>query len=446
MHRFRVAVATAMFLVGLISGFSVNATDYTSSDFILRDPVLTDGGGFSSSSGFQFWNTLGEQTFGQNASESNSQRSGFLYFPVATGAPIVTATAGNARAILTWTAASTALGLAVASYDVGQGTVSGGPYSFTSVGNVLTNTPSNLTNGTAYYFVIRARDAHGEILTTSAQATATPRNGGSTVSGGATSSFLTFHGWANPFETVVIDQNGIEVARVPVDGSASFVARFNNVATGEYLFSFHGESAQGDRSNAFLLPVYFVSNSMMDVAGILLPPSATISHTQFALDDVVIVSGKTVPGALATATVNSNQPVVVSATADSSGSYQLSIPANTLVVGSYSLVVRAIYNGVISSPSFTLSFIRTAKSTEESVGSIPIQPVPSLKPGTSGKHCGRGDLNCDGRVNIVDFSIAAFWYKHTLNDAFRSIEVERLNGDGKVTFVDFSILVFYWTG
>jgi len=58
----------------------------------------------------------------------------------------------------------------------------------------------------------------------------------------------------------------------------------------------------------------------------------------------------------------------------------------------------------------------------------------------------KGDLNADGRVNLVDFSIAAYWYKRPISAEFATKEKERLNGDGKVDLVDFSIVAFYWTG
>ena len=58
----------------------------------------------------------------------------------------------------------------------------------------------------------------------------------------------------------------------------------------------------------------------------------------------------------------------------------------------------------------------------------------------------KGDLNSDKKVNIVDFSIAAYWYKRTISAEFAAKERERLNGDGKVNLVDFSILAYYWTG
>jgi hypothetical protein len=58
----------------------------------------------------------------------------------------------------------------------------------------------------------------------------------------------------------------------------------------------------------------------------------------------------------------------------------------------------------------------------------------------------KGDLNGDGRVNLVDFSIAAYWYKRPISAAFAVKERERLNGDGKIDLIDFSIMAYYWTG
>jgi len=58
----------------------------------------------------------------------------------------------------------------------------------------------------------------------------------------------------------------------------------------------------------------------------------------------------------------------------------------------------------------------------------------------------KADLNNDCRVNLVDFSIAAYWYKRAISVEFAVKEAERLNGDGKVNLTDFSIMAYYWTG
>ena len=57
-----------------------------------------------------------------------------------------------------------------------------------------------------------------------------------------------------------------------------------------------------------------------------------------------------------------------------------------------------------------------------------------------------GDVNCDNRVDIVDFSVAAFWFEKPLSEEMALIEKTYLNGDGVIDIVDFSIMAYWWTG
>ena len=58
----------------------------------------------------------------------------------------------------------------------------------------------------------------------------------------------------------------------------------------------------------------------------------------------------------------------------------------------------------------------------------------------------KGDLNGDCRVNLIDYSMTAFWYRRPLNAPASLFELKLLNSDGKINLVDFSILAYYWTG
>lgn len=100
----------------------------------------------------------------------------------------LTASAGNAQIVLTWTAASGATG-----YNVKRSTTNGGPYANVATnvtGTTYTNTA--LTNGTTYYYVVTAVNASGE-SPVSTQASGTPQtggggNGGVTVTSAVTAS------------------------------------------------------------------------------------------------------------------------------------------------------------------------------------------------------------------------------------------------------------------
>ncbi len=52
------------------------------------------------------------------------------------------------------------------------------------------------------------------------------------------------------------------------------------------------------------------------------------------------------------------------------------------------------------------------------------------------------DISPNGKIDLADFSVLAYWYKRPLTDEVKT-KVD-LNKDGKVDLVDFSILAYYW--
>lgn len=63
------------------------ATDFSSTNFISRDPVTSEGGNYSSSQTFQLWSSVAQPAIGKSTSASNELRSGFLYFSVSVTPP-----------------------------------------------------------------------------------------------------------------------------------------------------------------------------------------------------------------------------------------------------------------------------------------------------------------------------------------------------------------------
>ena len=211
----------------LLGANFVLAEEFTSSSYKVLDPVMFSAN-YSTSSSYGLHGTFFEMSLGTSSAASFKLNPGFLYFPYVS-TPAVSATAGSGQVALTWSASEGFLGWTVSGYNVGQATVSGGPYTFTSsLGNVLSSTRTGLTNGTTYYFIIRAEDAFVNSIATSTEVSAIPvaspspspsptpspspssGGGGGGGGGGATSAEtgVIFSGRAYPLSKVGILKDG----------------------------------------------------------------------------------------------------------------------------------------------------------------------------------------------------------------------------------------------
>jgi hypothetical protein len=63
--------------------------------------------------------------------------------------------------------------------------------------------------------------------------------------------------------------------------------------------------------------------------------------------------------------------------------------------------------------------------------------------GVEGRATSNADLNRDGKVNLIDFSILVFWWGTPGGNSNPPTDI---NGNAKVGLEDFSILLFNWTG
>lgn len=155
-----------LIIVFFLLFFSISyATDLSSTNFIIRDPVVGTGGGYETSTNFKSFSSLNTLLSGYNSSTSFIGKYGFLYFPFVTEA-VLTAVANASTAELDWTASTAGQGWGVSGYNTGIATVSGGPYTYTSVGNVITYDYTELAPG-EYCFVVQTLDDLGYLIQTS---------------------------------------------------------------------------------------------------------------------------------------------------------------------------------------------------------------------------------------------------------------------------------------
>ena len=148
--------------------------------------------------------------------------------------------------------------------------------------------------------------------------------------------------------------------------------------------------------------------------------------------DPIIFFGQSAPLAQVTLEVHSDQPHFVKVPAARDGVYLYTFDTVVLELGQHVAQSRSATGTIMSPQSSEYGFTVGSKNV---YGSTTAAVCPK-----------KGDLNRDCRVNLVDFSITAFWYERTLSQSFAVREKMYLNGDGKISLVDFSIMAFYWTG
>ncbi|MFM7088648.1 MAG: hypothetical protein ACKOW9_03905, partial [Candidatus Paceibacterota bacterium] len=120
---------------------------------------------YGTSTNFKAFSAGNLNLSGTGSSASFIGRYGFLYYPFVTDA-VLTATSNGSSADLSWTASSAGLGWTVAGYNTGKASVSGGPYTYTNVGNVTSYSYTQLAPG-EYCFVVQTYDNFGYVIATS---------------------------------------------------------------------------------------------------------------------------------------------------------------------------------------------------------------------------------------------------------------------------------------
>lgn len=160
-------------------------------------------------------------------------------------------------------------------------------------------------------------------------------------------------------------------------------------------------------------------------------PTVSTNKKEVKRGETIIIFGKTVPQSKVVVSVSSQQETFRQILSDEKGVYLLNLDTSFLEEGQHLAKAKAESRGIFSPWSNVVKFAVSDINIERSSGSCEDR---------------FGDLNCDSKIDLVDFSILAYWYKRPLSPEFSIKEKNQLNGDGRVDLVDFSILAYYWTG
>lgn len=261
--------------------------------------------------------------------------------------------------------------------------------------------------------------------------TAPPSGGG--VGGGFIPSYgrLIISGYAQPKSNVTLMSDGTIKATTIAGDDAKFSFTLDNLSPGNYLFTLYSEYKDGRRSSLYTFPVKLEAGQTITAGNILLSPTIDVDKLEVKKGDFISIFGYAQSFADVVISVSSEEELFFRTNANRDGFYLYQLGTDILEKGDHFTKSKSILaNQMVSNYSRVVSFKVGDRTVSKEVKKV----------------CGKADLNCDGRVNLIDFSIAAYWYKRKLSSAFVLIEKERLNGDGKVDLIDFSIMAYYWTG
>ncbi len=187
---------------------------------------------------------------------------------------------------------------------------------------------------------------------------------------------------------------------------------------------FWNTDSYNTRSITFNTTFDVTQGAITNVAGILVPPTISVTDATINPGDIVVFRGQAIPNA--TIEVQIGSAVRTQTTrSDANGNWTLSYDTNSLSNGTYAVKARSISG--------------TGTLTSQSSYSTVLQ----LFAGVEGASGAPSDLNTDGSINLIDFSILIFWWQTNGGDSDPAADI---NGNGRVSIEDFSILLFNWTG
>lgn len=226
-------------------------------------------------------------------------------------------------------------------------------------------------------------------------------------------------GKAYPGSSVNILLDGKVKGTVQADANADFFYSATDITPGTATFGFVARDPKGVESITTSIVFEVAQSAVSTVANVFFPPTIAVSDRQVAKGGPFTVSGYSVPQATVVSEISGGEKTTLDATADTSGAWALQVDTKSLTDGLHT--VKSFFKRESGEQS------GFGKSISFSVGEAAFADT------------GTADINGDGKINLVDFSI---FLLHWGSDDIAS----DFNADGTVNLGDFSIMLFNWTG
>ncbi len=236
---------------------------------------------------------------------------------------------------------------------------------------------------------------------------------------------VTITGSGIPGASLTILKDGKIEKEDQVSVLGTFSNQFTSLERGTYTWGVYMKDPNGNLSSTYNSTIYLIGGTNNIIAPVYLSPTIKAATSTVGLGGTIAISGYAIPLTTVQAIMNKqgdlNSKIITgTTTSNGNGSWKMTLPTDGLTKGTYEVKAQSLINKHDQSNFSPTLYIGVGQN-----------PNPNFK--------NRSDLNRDGKVNLVDFSILLFNWKTA--DA-----VADINQDGNVNLTDFSIMLSNWTG
>lgn len=266
---------------------------------------------------------------------------------------------------------------------------------------------------------------------------AQPQSGSATtsVTVSPNNASITINGFAPPNAFVIVMMDGGVAGTTVADGNGNFQKKLSGIeqnrtcAIALYGFDSNSRQTQTVSFNVDTLP-----HTDHVVNNIVLPPTISISSNQISLSQAMTVSGSAYPSSdilLFFQGASSLTPVVRT---DSEGNWSyVFIPEdNGIGTGNYGVYAKEVVAG-----GYTSEQSQTQDFSVRAVFPDPSATTDEEDEGDAEGFCALADLNCDGSIDMIDFSILMYFWELENPENPRA----DINGNGQVDLADYYIML-----
>lgn len=228
--------------------------------------------------------------------------------------------------------------------------------------------------------------------------------------------YIIFHGYSSPKASIFLLKENQSFATSVADEKGEFRIDIYQPFQGTIKFLLQSKDVKNRSSIDLPFSVETDPSKVTVISNIIFSPTIELSKEKANPGDLIEIRGKAVPKGRVEIRITNpeGKEIVFENEVDANGDWKQLWDTKGLKNGRYRVRAKVVFLNETSVFSQSLSF-------------------------DLGVVCKIADLNCDGRVNIIDFSILMYYWNKPESKA-------DINGDGRVNVVDFSIMMAHWTG